>query len=94
MFYEKTLMKLVVEAFIANNQEKVTEEVEYLIMSVGTSYGPLVLSIKLLKPGRILFLYTEKTKRILNKVIEYCGLKIMDIEMTKVNETDPSGTRV
>ena len=34
----------------------VFEEVDYLMLSVGTSYEPLVLNISLLKPKRILFL--------------------------------------
>lgn len=47
LFYEKKLMNLIEDNFIARNRERVEEEVEYLIMSVGTSYEPLVLSIKL-----------------------------------------------
>ena len=58
-------MKLIEEEFVTNNSSKVYEKVEYLIMSVGTSYEPLVLDIQLLQPGRILFLYTEKTECIL-----------------------------
>ena len=58
LFYEKKLMNLIEDNFIARNRERVEEEVEYLIMSVGTSYEPLVLSIKLLNPQKILFLCT------------------------------------
>lgn len=69
-FYETKLMKLIEEEFVANNSSKVYEKVEYLIMSVGTSYEPLVLDIRLLQPGRVLFLYTEKTESILDKVVK------------------------
>lgn len=41
-FYETKLMKLIEEEFIENNSNKVYEKVDYLIMSVGTSYEPLV----------------------------------------------------
>ena len=35
-------MGLAEEAFIKNNRDKVYQNVKYLIMSVGTSYEPLV----------------------------------------------------
>ena len=59
-FYETKLMKLIEEEFVTNNSSKVYEKVEYLIMSVGTSYEPLVLDIQLLQPGRILFFIQRK----------------------------------
>lgn len=88
-YYASNLMGLIEEAFIKNNRDKVYENVEYLIMSVGTSYEPLVLNIQLLKPEKILFLYTDKTKTTLNRIVEYCKLDISAIEMEKVSETDP-----
>ena len=88
-FYETKLMKLIEEEFVANNSSKVYEKVEYLIMSVGTSYEPLVLDIRLLQPGRVLFLYTEKTESILDKVVKHCGLDVMRYSKHEVNETDP-----
>lgn len=38
LFYAEKLMKLVEKTFIGKNKEKVTKQVEYLIISVGTSY--------------------------------------------------------
>ena len=40
-YYASNLMGLIEEAFIKNNRDKVYENVEYLIMSVGTSYEHL-----------------------------------------------------
>lgn len=88
-YYEKTLLKYIEEAFIAHNKDKVYEKAEYLIMSVGTSFEPLVLSIQLLKPKRILFLYTELTERFLNKIVNYCKLDMTSFSKRKVNETEP-----
>lgn len=88
-FYETKLMKLIEEEFVANNSEKVYEKVEYLIMSVGTSYEPLVLDIQLLQPRRILFLYTETTESVLNKIAKYCQLDPVRYSKRQVNETDP-----
>lgn len=88
-FYETKLMKLIEEEFIANNRGSVHETIEYLILSVGTSYEPLVLDIQLLQPGRVLFLYTEKTEETLSKVVRYCGLDAAVFSKRKVKETDP-----
>lgn len=83
-FYETKLMKLIEEEFIANNQDKLYEKIEYLIMSVGTSYEPLVLDIQLLQPRRILFLYTKKTESVLNKISNYCQLDAMRYSKEKL----------
>ncbi len=88
-FYDKNLMKLIETDFIERNKDMVFEKVEYLIVSVGTSYEPIVLSVNLLNPRRILFLYTEKSAETLNKVIGYCKLLPDRYEKSMVNEVDP-----
>ena len=88
-FYEDNLMRLIEEDFIRRNKDKVDEDVEYLIMSVGTSFEPLVLNISLLKPRKILFLCTEETEGVLDKIILFCNLKVRDYQRRIVSETDP-----
>lgn len=88
-YYEQTLLQMIEEAFIEHNQDKVYEKADYLIMSVGTSFEPLVLNIKLLKPKKILFLYTDKSEVILNKIVKYCELDASAYEKENVNETEP-----
>ena len=88
-YYETKLMKLIEDEFIANNRSKVYEEVEYLILSVGTSYEPLVLDIQLLQPQRILFLYTPRTEYVLEKIVKYCKLDVMRFAKREVDKTDP-----
>ncbi len=88
-FYEKKLMKLIEEDFIRRNAEKVFERIEYMILSVGTSYEPLVLNLQLLKPEKILFLCTKETENYLEKIVRYCGLLAGDYQKRIVSETDP-----
>ena len=45
-YYENILMEPIIQEFVENNREQ-AEPVECLILSVGTSYEPLVLNIKL-----------------------------------------------
>ena len=89
-YYEHELMSDITAEYLRNNKHMLTEEVKYLIMSVGTSYEPIVLNISLLQPERILFLYTEKSEQILDKVVDFCGLKLSRIEKSRVNETSPT----
>ena len=88
-YYEQNLMKLIEDDYVKRNKEKVQESVEYLVISVGTSYEPIVLNIKLLHPKKILFLYTERSARTLDKIVAHCELKIADYERRIVNETSP-----
>lgn len=89
LFYDEYLMKLIEEEYIRNNKDMIFEEVEYMIVSVGTSYEPIVLNIQLLKPKKILFLYTEKSHRTMAKVIEYCKLDPTQYDKSEVSEVDP-----
>ena len=88
-FYEQNLMELIVEDYIERNNDQVFEEVKYLVVSVGMSYEPIILNIKLFNPGRILFLHTDKTEKILDKIISFCGLQAVDYEKKAVSETEP-----
>ena len=89
-YYEQELMSDITAEYLRNNKHTLTETVKYLIMSVGTSYEPIVLNISLLQPERILFLYTEKSEQILDKVVDFCGLKLSRLEKSRVNETNPT----
>ena len=88
-FYEHNLMNLIRDDYILRNRKKVTEKVDYLVISVGTSYEPIVLNISLFKPSKILFLYTQKTEGILDKIVQFCDLSISSFDKSLVSETDP-----
>ena len=88
-YYETILMEPIVEEFIRNNRSQSDETVECLILSVGTSYEPLVLDIMLLEPEKVLFLYTEISEYYLAKVVKYCGLDAVGYEKSMIHETEP-----
>lgn len=87
-FYEEEMMEHIVREYISNNKSKLKEKAKYLIVSVGTSYEPIVLNISLLQPERILFLYTSQSEEILDKVMDFCCLRMSQVEKSKVNETN------
>jgi len=88
-YYDSELMKLIEEDFIERNRELVRDTVDYLIISVGTSYEPIILSLSLFKPKKVLFLYTEKSKYMLDKVVAYTGIKSSAYEKKIVGEINP-----
>lgn len=88
-YYAEHLMQLIEKVFIENNKHKVKEDVEYMIMSVGTSYEPIVLNIQLMKPKKVLFLYTSQSEKVLNRIVKYCKLDITQVYKSRVNETEP-----
>lgn len=89
-YYDSQLMNLIEDDFIRRNKSKVIEPVEYLIVSVGTSYEPIVLSISLFKPKKVLFLYTETSSETLDKVVGYTKLKTSAYEKRQVSEVSPT----
>lgn len=87
-YYEKYLMQPIIENYRERNEDMVFEKVDYLILSVGTSFEPLVLNISLLHPEKILFLYTEGTEYVLNKIVSYLKLDVSDYQKYMVEATD------
>lgn len=88
-FYDEYLMKLIEEDFVKRNRDEVYEKVRHLVVSVGTSYEPIVLNLKLLKPEHVFFLYTEKSEETLEKVVSYCELSSKVYEKRKISEIEP-----
>lgn len=88
-FYEKYLIKLIEEDFIERNQKMVYEDLEYFVVSVGTSFEPIVLNLKLFKPKKVLFLCTERSEETLGRIVSYCDLEPQMYEKSKVSETNP-----
>ncbi len=88
-FYREKIMPLLVETFVARERPKVTREYDGLILSLGESYQPLVLSIATLKPERVFFLVTEKSRRYLDVVVELTGLKPSQYDYAEVDKDNP-----
>lgn len=88
-FYDKNLMRLIKEDFLERNHQKLYEQAEYFIVSVGTSYEPVILNLSLFHPRHVLFLYTKKTEHVLNKIVRYHGMEANSYEKRQVNETNP-----
>lgn len=88
-FYDETIMPLIEEDYISRNN--VEEEIQYLIVSVGTSCEPIILNIKLFHPEKILFLYTTEAESTLDKIVSYTRLLPSSYEKCKVSPVESAG---
>ncbi|MEN2776116.1 TIGR02710 family CRISPR-associated CARF protein [Acetivibrio clariflavus] len=88
-YYKKELMPLIIEYFIQENAKKVTGNCDAMVLTLGTSYEPLVLSIAVLKPEKVLILYTDKSHHLLDEVIEFTKLKPSQYIATDVDAENP-----
>lgn len=61
-----------------------------LMLTVGFSPEPLILTITALQPKRIFFLFTEKSEGFIDKVVEGCGLRFSQIERALIERADAS----
>ncbi len=87
-FYDTEMMSLIGESFTEHNKGLVSEQVDHLMVSVGTFYAPAVLTFKLLRPSHICFLYTQASSAALDKVLKYCDPEPGSYEVRLVDETD------
>jgi len=88
-YYKAELMPLIIEYFIQENAKKVTGNCDAMVLTLGTSYEPLVLSIAVLKPEKVLILYTDKSHHLLDEVIEFTKLKPSQYIATDVDAENP-----
>ena len=74
-FYSEEVFPLIRQVFVAREAPKVTGPVYGLILSVGTSPEPLILSISAVNPEKVLFLPTPQTEYLLDTSVEKTNLK-------------------
>ena len=65
------------------------EHCESMVLTLGTSCEPLVLSILALRPKKVLILYTEQSFNLLDDVIEFTKLKPTQFIATEVDSENP-----
>jgi len=86
-YYKSELMPIVIDCFLQKYQS--SEACESMVLTLGTSYEPLVLSILALKPKKVLILYTEQSFHLLDEVIEFTKLKPTQYTATEVDSENP-----
>jgi len=86
-FYKKEIFPISIKAYQTNSKKHLKEGYDYMILSVGTSFEPIVLSLKLWNPKKVLFLYTDKSESQLDTILEYVQLKPSQYDKRLINST-------
>jgi len=77
-YYDDELMPYIVSLFKEKNHdlhELQDFKVSHMILSVGTSYQPLVLSLSYFNPEKVLFLHTEESEKEIDKILKFIKLE-------------------
>ena len=84
-FYDEHIFPLVKEAFVSKLESPPRKKYDALILPVGFSPEPLILSILALDPKRIGFLYTAETEKLLPRIQEETKLTLNQINLYKID---------
>jgi len=87
-FYKKELMPVLIEHFVKHNSRP-EYNCEALILTLGTSYEPLVFSILTLKPEKVMILYTDRTQHLIYDVIEFTKLRPSQLFTSRIDAENP-----
>lgn len=88
-YYREQVMPLLKDVFVRRERAKVTKEYEGVILSVGESYPPLVLSIATLRPKKVCFLVTEQSLPSLDIIVPMTGLRASAFDRKVVDKNNP-----
>ena len=84
-FYDENVFPLVKEKFLSKQENIPQKEYDALILTLGMSPEPLILSIIATKPTRVGLLYTEETQKFLERIQEETALPIHQLYKRKID---------
>ena len=88
-FYRKEVFLPSRDLFNQRERHKLAGEKTWgLILTVGFSWEPLVLTISVCQPERVFFLCTPETEHLLDEIIEVTGLKVSQIDKETIRGVD------
>lgn len=90
-FYDQRLMPLARDTFLSKPENEIATKYYGMVLTLGTSWQPLALSISVLKPQRILFLGTDSVRGQLDKLVEFLNLPperyiFVEVDRSSVNK--------
>ena len=88
-FYDEDVFPLVKTVFLSKPENRPNKKYDALILPLGFSPEPLILSILALKPQQVGLIYTKQTKGLLDRIQKETGLKL---DQLKLHEIDGSNT--
>lgn len=87
-YFDNELMPLSLERFLESEKNKRQKEYYAMMLTLGTSWQPLALSIALLKPKKILVMCTEDTYPLTFKLKNFLGLDEAKVKTVVVDRSE------
>lgn len=85
-YFDTVLMPLSKEVFISNHS--VEKQYYGMMLTLGTSWQPLALSISALKPEKVLVMCTNDTIDLLRRLKEFTGLDNNNLKVVLVDRSE------
>ena len=84
-FYDEHIFPFVKETFVNNPKNRQNKEYAGLILPLGYSPEPLILSILAIKPKRVGLLYTNETEKLLPRIQGETALTLDQLDKLKID---------
>ena len=88
-FYDRKIFPTVKEIFI--DKYKLEKEYDGLILTLGFSPNPVILSIKAINPERIAFLHTSETERFIEQIQDQVRYDSSRTDVLRIDGMDIRG---
>lgn len=87
-FYEEKVFPLVMQSVVSRERLEHPQPYTHLILPVGLSPEPLILSIRILLPERIYLLYTKVSEQYLDRIVRDADLRISQVDKDEISDTN------
>ena len=87
-YFDNELMPLSLEHFSATQKDNKQKDYYAMMLTLGTSWQPLALSIALLKPQKILVMCTNDTFKLLDRLKAFLGLNDASVKVVFVDRSE------
>ena len=84
-FYDEHIFPFVKEVFLSKPKNRSEKQYDALILTVGLSPEPLILSILAIKPNRVGLLYTPETEKFLPRIQKETGLTLDQLDKREID---------
>lgn len=88
-FYDQNIFPSVKDVFISKHRPE--KDYDGLILTVGFSPEPLILSIHAIQPTRIGLLYTPETEKLLERIQTETEVICSKVDLREIDATNPNG---
>ncbi len=73
-YYHEEILPLLIDYFVKTQKCKVEKQYDAMFLTLGDTYYPLILSIKIFQPSRVCFIHTDENEDLIDIIVEYTGL--------------------